>query len=49
MKFLSNFNDIFTELEPKNKTYLIYMETQKSLKSQSNLKKYKRSWKNQAS
>ena len=38
----------FTELEQK-KTYLIYMETQKTLKNQSNLEKYKRSWKNQAS
>ena len=36
----------FTELEQKN--LKICMETQKTLNSQSNLKKEKQSWKNQA-
>ena len=36
----------FTELEQKKITF--YMETQKSLNSQSNLEKEKQSWRNQA-
>ena len=37
---------LFTELQQKN--FLIFMEIQKTLKSQSNLEKEKRSWRNQA-
>ena len=37
----------FTELEPKK--FPVYMETQKTPSSQSNLEKEKKSWRNQAS
>ena len=39
-------NDIFHIIRTKN--FTICMETQKTLNSQSNLKKEKRSWRNQA-
>ena len=39
-------NGILHKIRTKNLT--IHMETQKTLKSQSNLEKEKRSWKNQA-
>ena len=39
----------FTELGPKKKKITIYMETQKTLNSQSSLEKEEWSWRNQPS
>ena len=46
MQFLSNYQWHFHRTRTKN--FTVSMETQKTLKSQSNLEKEKRSWRNQA-